>query len=171
MYVLFTCGEAKGVDTLSLTEKFFQGKESDVDVRVHVLYRDVNKRVGQGDIIWQYSAFAKVFDMCVKRFGRTAEVAEKVIQLCRSNNILAEYLKLREWEVRRTMLAIFEQEEAEEIDRRILVKEVTEEVTKEDVQNAIKLVKTGKMSLNDVPVFFPRLSKDDIEEIRKEAGL
>lgn len=199
LYVLFTCDEARGIDTLSLSEKFFGGKECDVDVKVHVLYRDVNELLENADVVWQYTAFTKVFDLCVKRFGQTAEAVNLAIRICQNKKILAQYLGAREEEVRRTMLAIFEQEEAERIDRRIFRKEVTKEVTErvtkkvtkkvtEEVtgavtkklteenkektkKNAIMLVKDGELSVHKLSLFFPELSDDDIEDIKKELGL
>ena len=74
------------------------------------------------------------------------------------------------------MLAIFEQEEAEAIDRRNFRKEVTAEVTakvtaanKEEIKKCvIKMARAGELSVNNLSTFFPQLSADDIEEIKKK---
>ena len=203
LYVLFTCDEAKGRDIISLSDEFFGGKECDVDVRVHILYRDVKEQPKDADIVWEYAAFTKVFDRCVGQLGRTAEAASRVLEICKDRKILERYFKLREEEVRRTMLAIFEQEEAEAIDRRNFRKEITAEVTakvteevttkvteevttkvteevttkvteanKEEIKKCvIKMAKAGEISVKNLSVFFPQLSADDIEEIKKEAGV
>lgn len=89
------------------------------------------------------------------------------------------------------MLAIFEQEEAEAIDRRNFRKEITAEVTakvteevttkvteevtaanKEEIKKCvIKMAKAGELSVKNLSVFFPQLSDDDIEEIKKKVKL
>ena len=73
------------------------------------------------------------------------------------------------------MLAIFEQEEAEAIDRRNFRKEVTAEVTaanKEEMKKCvIKMARAGELSVNNLSTFFPQLSTDDIEEIKKKVKL
>ena len=68
------------------------------------------------------------------------------------------------------MLAIFEQEEAEAIDRRNFRKEVTAENMEKIKKNVIMLVQKGKISLDEIPLFFPQFS-DDIEEIKRKAEL
>ena len=179
LYVLFTCDEAKGKDTISLTDEFFNGKGCDVDIRVHILYRDTGQKLEDTDIVWEYTAFTKVFDQCVKQFGRTAETVSRVLKICQDKKILTGYLKSREEEVKRTMLAIFEQEEAEAIDRRNFRKEVTAEVTakvtaanKEEMKKCvIKMARAGELSVNNLSTFFPQLSTDDIEEIKKKVKL
>ena len=179
LYVLFTCDEAKGMDTLSLSEEFFDGKKCDVEVKVHVLYREIKEFSKDADIIEQYTAFTKIFDLCVQKFGRTTEAVDCVINICQNKEILTQYLRSREEEVKRTMLAIFEQEEAEAIDRRNFRKEVTAEVTAElnaknkekTKENAIMLIRGRKISLDEVSLFFPQLSEKDIEAIKKEIEL
>lgn len=168
LYVLFTCDEAKGRNTISLSEEFFDRKGCDVDVRVHILYRDVGQQPEDADIIWEYTAFTKIFDQCVRELGRTTEAASRVLEVCQEKKILAGYLKEREEEVKRTMLAIFEQEEAEAIDRRNFRKEVTAENKEEMKKCMIRMAKAGELSVNNLSVFFPQLSPSDIEEIKRE---
>lgn len=85
------------------------------------------------------------------------------------------------------MLDIFEQKEVEAIDRRNFRKEIIAEVTKKVIaevttelteknkektkENAIMLVRGRKISLDEVSLFFPQLSEEDIEAIKKEVEL
>lgn len=93
------------------------------------------------------------------------------------------------------MLDIFEQKEVEAIDRRNfrkeIIAEVTAEVTKKVIaevtkevttelteknkektkENAIMLVRGRKISLDEVSLFFPQLSEEDIETIKKKVEL
>lgn len=80
---------------------------------------------------------------------------------------MTEYLKSREGAVKRTMLAIFEQEEVEAIDRRNFRKEVTAANKEEMKKCVIKMAKAGELSVNNLSMFFPQLSAEDIEEIKK----
>lgn len=199
LYVLFTCNEAKGVRTLSFIKEFFGGEKrgSDIEVKVHVLYRDNKKLRKNCDIIAQYTAFTKIFDISVARYGRNAEAVSKAIELCQGRNILTEYFKQRKEEVRRIMLTLFEQERVDEIERYNLIKETTEKVARETTErvarettekvarettekvarettekvareNAKKMVKAGRISLAEVPEFFSELSEEALEEIREE---
>lgn len=120
------------------------------------------------DIIWEYTAFTKIFDQCVRELGRTAKTASRVLEVCQEKKILAGYLKEREEEVKRTMLAIFEQEEVEAIDRRNFRKEVTAANKEEMKKCVIKMAKAGELSVNNLSVFFPQFSPSDIEEIKRE---
>lgn len=110
----------------------------------------------------------KIRTLCGKRqFGRTAETVRRVLEICQDRKILTEYLKSREGAVKRTMLAIFEQEEVEAIDRRNFRKEVTAANKEEMKKCVIKMAKAGELSVNNLSMFFPQLSAEDIEEIKK----
>ena len=46
--------------------------------------------------------------------------------------------------------------------------EATKKATKEAKENAIKMIKAGKLSIEDIPQFFTSLTPEDIKEIEKE---
>ena len=46
--------------------------------------------------------------------------------------------------------------------------EATKKATKEAKENAIKMIKAGKLSIEDIPQFFTSLTLEDIKEIEKE---
>ena len=45
------------------------------------------------------------------------------------------------------------------------VQEATQRATK---KTAITLIKNGRLSVDEIPTFFPELTPDDIEDIKKE---
>ena len=47
-------------------------------------------------------------------------------------------------------------------------KEAAKKATKEAKENAIKMIKAGKLSIEDIPQFFTSLTPEDIKEIKKE---
>ena len=59
--------------------------------------------------------FCKVFDDCVKRYGRTQKAIEETLRICKDRNLLKEYLEKRETEVKGIMLTLFNQERVTEL--------------------------------------------------------
>ena len=49
-----------------------------------------------------------------------------------------------------------------------VAKATTKKATKEEKENAIKMIKAGKLSIDDIPEFFTSLTQEDIKEIEKE---
>ena len=105
-YVVYTGESPKNKEILSLSEEFFDGKESGIEVRVKVLYDGQ-----QGDILNQYVAFTRVVNEIVGKYGRTRSAAEEIINICKSREILKEYLYSREKEVFNIMIALFSEEQ------------------------------------------------------------
>ena len=81
-------------------------------------------------------------------------------------NVLREYLQSREKEVVSIMLAMYDEKEilreyieyekyhaAEEAAKKA-AQEATKKATKEAKENAIKMIKAGKLSIEDIPQFF-----------------
>lgn len=66
------------------------------------------------------------------------------------------------------MFAIFDQEEVEAIDRRNFRKGITAE-NREKTKNVIMLVRKGKISLDEIPLFFPQLSGSSVKGIAVQA--
>ena len=105
LYVIYTGNTHIKKDIITLSEEFFGGEQIDVDVRVHVLTGG-----RQGDIIYQYVAFAKVFDDQVKLYGRTQQAITETLRICKDRNLLKQYLTEHEQEVVDIMITLFDQE-------------------------------------------------------------
>lgn len=185
--MLFTSPNAKKRNVISFADEFFGGKNCPVDVKAKVLYRDGGKRPANPDIIWQYEAFARAFDVFTSKYGRTLATVEIVIKFCKDNGILVEYLTEREKEVKRIMMDLLSQEGAvnqaiaavrieeqkkveQEMKKRKKAEQErkkAEQECKETKRNVFTLVKKGKLSLGDIPLFFPNFSADDIKELKE----
>jgi hypothetical protein len=105
LYVLFTGKRKEHPELLTLSDSFFHGEESDINVKVHVLYDGQ-----QGDILSQYVAFTKICDEQCKKYGRTHQAVLEIIRICEEQNILKEYLQNRKKEVVTMMMTLFDQE-------------------------------------------------------------
>lgn len=68
-----------------------------------------------GDIISQYIAFTRIFDIQVKKHGLTAKAVRETIRICRDKDILKKYLESRESEVVDIMLTLFSEDEIMEM--------------------------------------------------------
>lgn len=47
------------------------------------------------------------------------------------------------------------------------VKEAEEKARKAEKRLADRMLKDGKLTINDIPIYFPTLSEDDINELEK----
>ncbi len=93
-----------------MSEEFFGGEESAVEVRVNVI-TDKNSK----GIIGEYITFSKVIDLQIKKYGRNDTAVKEAIRICKDGNILKEFLEEYEREVWDIMISLFDQEEAREI--------------------------------------------------------
>ena len=70
------------------------------------------------------------------------------------------------------MLAMYDEKEILreyiEYEKYHAAQEATKKATKEAKENAIKMIKAGKLSIEDIPQFFTSLTPEDIKEIEKE---
>ena len=129
LYVVYT-GDRKDVpDSLSLATEFFAGQKPMVDATVRIL-RDGRK----GDILSQYVAFTRVCREQVELHGRTRKAVEEIVRICRTTDVLAEYMRSREKEVKDIMFTLYDEEE---ILRRH-DKTVAEEAERRGLQNSIQ---------------------------------
>ena len=106
LYVVYT-GDRKNVpESLSLSQEFFAGQSPMVDATVRIL------RGGrEGDILSQYVAFTQVCKEQVALYGRTQQAVEEIVRICQTTDILAEYMKSREKEVKNIMFTLYDEEE------------------------------------------------------------
>ena len=91
----------------------------------------------------------------------TKQAVTETIRICKDRNILKQYLSSKEVEVVTIMMSLFDDEQI----MRTYAKDMARETTK---RNAITMLKKGRISVEEIPSFFPELTSDDIEEIEKE---
>lgn len=91
---------------------------------------------------------------------------EEMIRICKDRNVLKEYLENREQEVVDIMMTLFDDDQI----LKAYTQDIIEENTKENAkQTAMKLIKTGKMSLVEIADCVPSLSIDELKELEMKA--
>ena len=105
-YMIYTGEKEIERDVISLSEEYFGGGHTDLDVRVHVLTDGK-----EGDIIFQYVTFTKVLDEQVRLHGRTREAVARTIRICKERDILKKYLSEHEQEVQEIMITLFDNDQ------------------------------------------------------------
>ncbi len=160
LYMIYTGDRKDRPQTLSLSEEYFNGKECSIEVKVKLIYDGKDN-----DIISQYVTFTKVYNEQVKLYGRTQKAVTETIRICKDRDVLKEFLTSREKEVITIMMTLFDEE-------RIIhayVAEERREAAEESVRKvAEKMLKAGKMSVEEIASYFSELSEEDIREIEKE---
>lgn len=106
LYVIYSGDKKIEREYITLSEEFFGGEQSALDVRVRVLSDGK-----QGDIINQYVNFTHVYNEQVQKHGRTLKAIQETIRICKDENILREYLSKHEREVQDIMFALFDDEQ------------------------------------------------------------
>ena len=157
LYVIFTGAKPKNPpNIISLSKDFFDGEKIAVDVEVRVLYQE-----DENNIIGQYIIFCKVYNEQRMKCGQTKEAIIETIRVCKDRNILKEYLENKEQEVVDIMMTLFD-------DEQVL------EAYAEDIKNsearktAEKLIRKGKMSLEEIAECVPALSLEDLRKLEME---
>ena len=156
LYVIFTGNKGRKPDQISLSKEFFEGADIDVEVKAKVIYES-----DKDDIINQYIIFCKVFNEQTKQYGMTQKAVTETIRICKDRNVLTEYLAQREKEVVTIMMSLFDEEQI----MRSYIKSERYEETKE---NARRLLKLGKIKIEEVSDCFPDLIESDIKELEAE---
>lgn len=103
-YVVYTGDRKTKPKTINLSDEFFEGKETGIDVTVNMLYGETD------DIIGEYVTFTKVYNEQCKIHGRTEQAVRETIGICKDKNVLKEYLESREKEVIDMMVTLFDEE-------------------------------------------------------------
>ena len=156
LYVIFTGENSEHPEYMSLSEEFFDGEECFLEVRVKVLYGS-----GKDDIISQYVTFTKVYDEQRKKYGRTRTAILETIRICKDKNVLTEYLLEREKEVEAIMLAMYDEEE-------ILLDYIRSEKYENSKEIAVKMLKEGNLSVEQIAGYISNLTIDDVKRIQQE---
>lgn len=157
LYVIFT-GERKNIpDIISLSKEFFDGEKIAIDAEVKVLYQENEK-----DIIGQYIIFSKVYNEQRKLYGNTKQAVTETIRICKDRNVLKEYLESKEQEVVDIMMTLFDDEQI----LKAYAKDIEDNKEKDtERKTAERMIKKGKMTLEEIADYVPTLSLDELKQI------
>lgn len=143
LYVIYNKYREKQKEYLSFKEEYFPNEECCIDAKVKVIYLKEN----DNSIINQYIKFCLVLDDQVKLYGKNIKAIEETIRICKRDDILAEYLKTREVEVKNIMFTLFDQDRINELNKMEAAKKAAEDAAcKERYENIKKLMINLKMS-------------------------
>ena len=178
LYVIYTGSRKTRPDCLYLTDEFFDGNESAVEVKVKMIYDG-----REGDIIHQYVAFTRIYNEQVKLHGRTREAVMEIIRICKDEDVLREYLRSREKEVVDIMMMLFdddyilrtyiesEKREAAEKAAKKAAKKAAEEATQKATQNADRKAAKNLFKLG-IPVSdIAKALEVSVQQVEKWLGL
>ena len=168
LYVVYTGDRKKRQEYISLSEEYFGGKNTNIELKAKVIYGSKGN-----DILEQYIKFTKVYNGQVKEHGRTRKAVIGTIHICKNENLLKEYLESREKEVVGIMMALFDQEEVFDTyvksERMEAAREAAEEAERRTrKETAVQLLKAGRCSVDEIGELFPQLDEGDIIEIKQE---
>ena len=156
LYVIFTGNKGRKPDRISLSKEFFEGADIDIEVKAKVIYES-----NEDDIINQYIIFCKVFNEQTKMHGMTRKAVTETIRICKDRNVLRDYLLKKEKEVVTIMMSLFDEEQI----MRSFIKSEKYDLAKE---KAILMLRDGKITIDEVSLYFPELLESDIEELEEE---
>ena len=106
LYVIYTGNRKNRPEKITLTNEFFHGEETAIEVTVKMIYEGK-----KGDIISQYVAFTRILNAQIKLHGRTRATILETIRICKNKDVLKEYLEGKESEVVDIMMQLYDQEE------------------------------------------------------------
>ncbi len=156
LYVIFTGNKGRKPDRISLSKEFFEGADIDIEVKAKVIYEG-----NEDDIINQYIIFCKVFNEQTKMHGMTRKAVTETIRICKDRNVLRDYLLKKEKEVVTIMMSLFDEEQI----MRSFIKSEKYDLAKE---KAILMLRDGKITIDEVSLYFPELLESDIKELEEE---
>ena len=156
LYVIFTGNKGRKSDRILLSEEFFKGADIDIEVKAKVIYES-----DTDDIINQYIIFCKVFNEQTKQHGMTQKAVTETIRICKDRNVLREYLAQREKEVVTIMMSLFDEEQ-------IMKSFIRSERHDADRETAERMIRKGKMSLEEIADYVPSLPLEELKELEAE---
>jgi len=160
LFIIYTGNKGRKPDIISLSQEFFDGADIDIEVKAKVIYES-----DTDDIINQYIIFCKVFNEQTGQHGMTRKAVMETIRICRDRNILREYLAGREKEVVTIMMSLFDEEQIMKTYWKDMENTFAH---KKDRETAERLIKKGKMTLEDIADCVPSLSFEELKEIEAE---
>lgn len=157
LYVIFTGEKPKNPpDSVSLSKDFFGGEKIAVDADVKVLYQE-----DENSIIGQYIIFCKVYNEQRMKYGQTKKAVTETICICKNRNVLKEYLESKEQEVVDIMMTLFD-------DEQVLEAYAEDIKNSEARETAERMIKMGKLSLEEISLCVPSLSLDELRKLEAE---
>ena len=108
-----------------------------------------------------HGAFTKVYNEQVKKHGRSREAVTETIRICKDRDVLREFLAGREKEVISIMMALFDEE-------KIMRTHIASERREASREAAEKMLRDGKITVDEIAGYFTDLSARDIQEIEEE---
>ena len=116
-----------------------------------------------------------------RKYKRTKKAITETIRICKERNVLKEYLESREKEVVDIMSTLFDEEwilqihienrvkEAAERAARKAAKAAAKAATKKQGEEAAeKMLKTGKLTIEEIADCLTGLSVEDVERIKEK---
>lgn len=100
-----------------------------------------------------------------KQHGMTQKAVTETIRICKDRNVLKEYLFEREKEVVTIMMSLFDDEQIMKSFIRSERHEAAQETARE---TAKRMIKMGKLSLDEIALCVPSLSLDELRELEAE---
>ena len=91
----------------------------------------------------------------------TKQAVTETIRICKDRNILKQYLSSKEVEVVTIMMSLFDDEQI----MRTYAKDIEKETER---KTAEKMIKMGKLSLEEIGLCVPTLSFDELKELEAE---
>ncbi len=113
------------------------------------------------NIINEYIVFCRVFNEQIKEHGMTKQAVKETIRICKDRNILKQYLSSKEVEVVTIMMSLFDEEQI----MRTYAKDIEKETER---KTAEKMIKIGKLSLEEIGLCVPTLSLEELKELEAE---
>ena len=136
LYVIYTGNRTHIPDTLSLQKDFFDGEKIALEAKIKVLYQEQRKQ-----------------------YGNTKQAVTETIRICKNRDVLKGYLESKEQEVVDMMMTLFDDEQ--------ILKAYTKDIEdSRDRVTAERMIKKGKMSLEDIADCVPSLSLEELKELQ-----
>lgn len=145
----------------SVFTNLFQDKKYLLQLYKALHPEDGDATEDEKNIVGQYIIFSKVYNEQRKLHGATKEAITETIRICKDRNVLKEYLENREQEVVDMMMTLFDDDQ--------ILKAYTKDIREEtERKTAMEMIKSGKISIDEVSEFFPELLESDIKELEAE---
>ena len=95
----------------------------------------------------------------------TEQTVRETIRTCKDRNVLKEYLMNREMEVVTIMMSLFNDEQIMKTYWKDMENSLAH---KKDRETAERLIKMGKLSLEEIGLCVPTLSFDELKELEAQ---
>ena len=90
-------------------------------------------------------------------------------RICKDRNVLKEYLEGREKEVVDMMMTLFDDEQILKAYANDIKNDTARETERKTERNtAIKMIKKGKLSLEEIAEYVPTLSMEELKKLEAE---